>query len=90
MKPVDKIKAGIDDINAWLDGDESRIVWRKPDTRSPQYCDGQRNAIKWAIQWIHDEAKSMNDPHAKIVLNNAAFHMGVSAKEKFKIEGEGQ
>ena len=50
------------------------------DTRRPQYRDGQRNALKWAITFLHEEASLMNDPHAKSVLNNAAFHMSVAAQ----------
>lgn len=32
--------------------------------------------IRAAISWLHAEARGMNDPHAKLVLNNAAFHLG--------------
>lgn len=48
--------------------------------RSQQFYDGQRNGIKWAITFLHKEAQRMNDPHAVVVLNNAAFHMGQAAK----------
>ncbi len=41
---------------------------------------GQRAGIRWAITWLHKSAREMNDPHAKMVLNNAAFQMGVEAK----------
>ena len=50
------------------------------DTRQPQYRDGQRNAIKWAIAWLHRRAESMNDPNAVAVLHSAAFQMGVDWK----------
>jgi len=42
--------------------------------------DGRRNGIKWAITWLHERANEMGDPHAKIVLDAAAFNMGVEAK----------
>ena len=35
------------------------------------------NGIRRAIQWLHYRAAhDMNDPHAKAVLNTAAFHLG--------------
>lgn len=33
--------------------------------------------VRAAITWLHEEAKRMNDPHARQVLNDAAFHLGV-------------
>lgn len=36
--------------------------------------------VRRAITWLHEEAKTMNDVHAQIVLNNAAFHLGVELK----------
>lgn len=47
---------------------------------SPEWQDGRRNGIKWAIVWLHEHANEMNDQHAKAILNTAAFHMGVEAK----------
>lgn len=41
---------------------------------------GQRAGIRWAIAWLHKRAGEMNDPHAKAVLNTAAFQMGVDGK----------
>lgn len=41
---------------------------------------GQRAGIRWAIAWLHKQADSMNDPHAKTILNTAAFQMSVAAK----------
>lgn len=32
--------------------------------------------VRRAITWLHEEAKRMNDPHARSVLNDAAFHLG--------------
>lgn len=47
---------------------------------------GRREAVKWAIEWLHRRAKEMNDPHAQAILNTAAFNMGVDAKEKWPTE----
>src|SRR5690606_38110786 len=38
--------------------------------RSAQYRDGYRRASKDCVEWLHDEAKRMNDPHAMRVLNS--------------------
>lgn len=52
-------------------------------TQIDPYTRGRRDGIRWAITWLHEEAKKMNDPKAVIVLNNAAFHIGVElAKAK--------
>ena len=32
--------------------------------------------IRWAITWLHKRADQMNDPHARQVLNDAAFNLG--------------
>jgi hypothetical protein len=53
--------------------------------RSQQYLDGHKNALKWAITFLHERAAQQSDPHAKAVLNSAAFSMGVAAS-KFKQE----
>jgi len=44
---------------------------------------GRREAVKWAIDWLHQRAKEMNDQNARAILNTAAFNMGVDAKRKF-------
>ena len=49
-------------------------------SRSPEYTQGKRAGIKWAITWLHARAKEMNDPAAKAILDTAAFNMGVEAK----------
>jgi hypothetical protein len=41
---------------------------------------GQRAGIRWAIAWLHKRADEMNDPHAKTILNTAAFNMSTDAK----------
>ena len=33
--------------------------------------------VRAAIAWLHEEAGRMTDPHAKGILNSAAFHLGV-------------
>lgn len=49
-------------------------------SRSEEYMQGRRAGIKWAISWLHERAKEMNDEHARLILNAAAFNMGVKAK----------
>jgi hypothetical protein len=41
---------------------------------------GQRAGIRWAIAWLHKRANEMNDPHARTILNTAAFNMSADAK----------
>lgn len=49
---------------------------------------GFRAGQRWAITWLHERAKSMNDPHARDVLNSAAFQMGVDAKIVYVVEAK--
>jgi hypothetical protein len=37
---------------------------------------GFQHGVKFAIEWLHEEARRMNDPSARGVLNSAAFHLG--------------
>jgi len=39
---------------------------------------GFNQGVRACIAWLHAEADKMNDQHAKGVLNNAAFHLGVN------------
>jgi hypothetical protein len=48
--------------------------------RNDSWRAGRRNGVKWAVEYLHNQAKSMNDPHATQVLNAAAFHLGTDAK----------
>lgn len=48
--------------------------------RSSQWQDGHRNAIRWAVTWLHKRANEMNDPIAKAILDAAAINMGADAK----------
>ncbi len=42
-----------------------------------EYHRGYRDAMRAAITWLHAQARTMNDPHARQLLNNAAFSLGV-------------
>ena len=44
--------------------------------RSKSYEQGYRSAWNDAITFLHTMAKQMNDPHAKLVLDLAAFRIG--------------
>lgn len=48
--------------------------------RSPQHMQGYRHAAKAAVEWLHKEAATMNDPNARAILNTAAFGLGVHFK----------
>lgn len=52
--------------------------------RSQQYKDGYRRASKDAVEWLQQRAASMNDPHARDILNAAAFRLGDHAKATAK------
>lgn len=39
-----------------------------------------RKGVRTSIEWLHERAKEMNDPHARAILNTAAFHLGVDLK----------
>jgi len=41
---------------------------------------GFRHGMKWAVSWLHEEAGKMNDPKARAILNEAAFHLGNAKK----------
>ena len=50
--------------------------------RSEQYRNGHRRAIRACVAWLHRQSAEMNDPHAKQVLNAAAFQLGTAASQK--------
>lgn len=56
-----------------------------PRTASADYYRG----IRAAVTWLHEEATRMNDPHARAVLNSAAFHLGVRKPEFVAPAAEG-
>lgn len=43
-------------------------------------ANGFRDGMRFAVTWLHERAKEMNDPWAKSVLNTAAFNLGVEGK----------
>jgi hypothetical protein len=47
-------------------------------SRSQEYTQGYRAAVKDAVTWLHQRSAQMNDPQAKRVLDSAAFGMGVA------------
>ncbi len=51
-------------------------------SRSSQHTEGYRRAAKDAIEWLHDRASEMNDPHARSILNSAAYSLGVAFGSK--------
>ena len=46
----------------------------------PDIARGRREGMQWAVSWLHNRAEEMNDPHARGVLQAAAFQMGNDAK----------
>lgn len=51
-------------------------------SQMPEYERGCRDGVRWAITWLHERASKMNDPHARAVLNSAAFNMGIDRKQE--------
>jgi len=60
---------------------EVRAKQRKPDAGGPmkisEYQRGYQDAAREMITWLHEEAARMNDPHARRLLDSAAFTLGV-------------
>jgi hypothetical protein len=50
--------------------------------KANEYRRGYHDGLREAITWLHARAETMNDPHAKAILNTAAFHLGVEAAEE--------
>lgn len=48
--------------------------------RCPQYKQGHRAGVKFAVDWLHRRVEEMNDPHAKQILNSAAWNLGNDGK----------
>lgn len=42
---------------------------------------GKRDGLRYTITWLHRRAEGMNDPHAKAILNSAAFDLGNEIRE---------
>lgn len=45
-------------------------------TQMDRYERGKRDGVRFAITFIHEHAKTMNDPSARAALNCAAFYLG--------------
>lgn len=45
-------------------------------SKIPEYLRGHRDATRAAVTWLHRRAQSMNDPHAKAILDSAANDLG--------------
>jgi hypothetical protein len=57
-----------------------------------EYQRGYQDAARKMITWLHEEAASMNDPHARRLLDDAAFAIGVrvnSPEHKRALEMQG-
>lgn len=48
--------------------------------RTKEHIEGYRRASKDAVEWLHNRGRQMNDPHAKLVLDCAADHLGSHLK----------
>ena len=57
-------------------------------TRSAAYRDGFREASKMAVSALHQEANMMNDPHARRILDAAAFAIGILMKRRLEAMGD--
>lgn len=47
-----------------------------------EYQRGYQDAAREMITWLHEEAARMNDPHARRLLNGAAFALGVRTNKE--------
>ena len=47
------------------------------------------NGVRASITWLHEEARSMNDPHTAQILNNAAFHLGQAKPDPSLVNEDG-
>ncbi len=55
--------------------------------RSEQFIQGERHGVKWAIEFLHQNARQMNDYKAVLILNRVASEMGNAfAKQGKSIE----
>jgi hypothetical protein len=50
--------------------------------KANEYRRGYHDGLREAIAWLHARAREMNDPHAKRILNTAAFHLGVEVADE--------
>lgn len=76
---------------------EARAEGRKPDAgylmKISEYQRGYQDAARQMITWLHKEAATMNDAHARRLLDGAAFMLGVKVnnpEHKHAVETRGQ
>lgn len=50
--------------------------------KANEYRRGYHDGLREAITWLHARAREMNDPHAKGILNTAAFHLGTDVADE--------
>jgi hypothetical protein len=58
-----------------------------------EYQRGYQDAAREMITWLHEEAARMNDPHARRLLDGAAFSLGIKVnrpEHKRAVEIRGQ
>ena len=58
-----------------------------------EYQRGYQDAAREMITWLHEEAASINDPHARRLLDGAAFGLGIKInrpEHKRAVEIRGQ
>ena len=51
---------------------------------------GKRDAMRGLVTWLGKRAASMNDPHAKAILNSAAFDLGCEIRDAARAKAEPQ
>lgn len=55
-----------------------------PQKRVDVFMQAWRAATKYAVTWMHGHAEAMKDPHAKGVMNGAAFDFGQQMKRAWQ------
>lgn len=55
-----------------------------PQKRTEVFMQAWRAATKCAVTWMHGHAEAMRDPHAKRVMNGAAFDFGQQMKRAWQ------
>lgn len=51
-------------------------------SKIPEYDRGFKDGVRSAITWLHNEGQTMNDPHAKMLYDLAADHLGKTFSAK--------
>lgn len=55
--------------------------------RAPEWrAHGRREALRWAVTYIHNYAAKMNDPSAKAALDTCAMWLGTDAKKRWPVK----